>query len=154
MEIKVKGAREQLKKYSALPLAGVDCLARAVDQFEADYATLTDRANAWAVGDIASFRQLREKQLAPNCVQEMINTLLTEGFEHGTAMEAVVDRYKKDSTSAWKQQAEAWLHSTESALARNQSTFAVMRIESLLRPDGYLNQMRERGYQVEEPDAR
>jgi hypothetical protein len=87
-------------------------------------------------------------------VQEMINTLLTEGFEHGTAMEAVVDRYKKDLDSAWKQQAEAWLHSTESALTRNQSTFAVMRIESLLQPDGYLNRMRERGYHVEEPDAR
>jgi uncharacterized protein YbaP (TraB family) len=154
VELKVKGARELLKKYAGTPLAGVDCFARAVDQFEADYATLADRANAWATGDIASFRQLREKPLAPNCVTEMINGLLMEGFEHGTAMEAVVDRYKKEIESVAKQQAEAWLRSTESALTKNKSTFAVMGIESLLLPDGFLSQMRERGYRVEEPDRR
>jgi uncharacterized protein YbaP (TraB family) len=154
VELKVKGARELLKKYSSSPLAGVDCFARAVDLFEATYATLTDRANAWAAGDIASFRQLRDKQLAPNCVSEMTNALLTEGFERGTVMEAVVERYKKDLDSAWKQQVEVLLRSTESALTRNKSTFAVMRIESLLQPDGYPKYMRDRGYLVEAPDER
>jgi hypothetical protein len=69
-------------------------------------------------------------------------------------MEAVVDRHKNEIESVAKQQAEAWLRTTESALAKNKSTFAVMRIESLLSPDGFLSQMRERGYRVEEPDRR
>jgi uncharacterized protein YbaP (TraB family) len=154
VEIKIRGTRELLKKYSRTPLAGVECFTRAVNQFEGDLAALTSRANAWATGDVAKFRELHDYQLAPNCVGEMIGSLLAESFQKGTAMEAAIPKYQEELELATKQQIEAWLRATENALARNKATFAVMYIGSLLQPDGFLNRMRQLGYRVEEPDNR
>lgn len=154
VEIKIKGGRELLKKYSRTPLAGVECFTRTVDQFEGDLVTLTARANAWATGDVTMFRELHDYHLAANCVNELIDSLLAESFQKGTAMEKAIPKYKEELELATKQQAEAWYDTTENALARNQATFAVMQIGSLLWPDGFLNRMRQRGYRVEEPDDR
>jgi len=151
VEIKIKGGRDILKKFSQTPIAGVECLTKNVHQLESDLDTLRDRANAWATGDVETLHRLRDRKLAPDCASGLINTLIAGGFERGTAMEEVFQQFEKDLLEASQDQSRRWLEATESALARNTSTFAVMGIDSLLRPDGYLQRMRERGYQVEEP---
>ena len=45
-----------------------------------------------------------------------------------------------------------WLENADRALNNNDSTFAILRLRDLLRPDGPLSRLRERGYEVLEPD--
>ena len=40
---------------------------------------------------------------------------------------------------------------TEQALARNASTVAVLSIDQILKPDGYVAQLRAKGYVIEDP---
>jgi hypothetical protein len=47
--------------------------------------------------------------------------------------------------------AAAWLEAVEAALAANASTVAVLSIDQILRPDGFVAQLRARGYVVEDP---
>ena len=45
-----------------------------------------------------------------------------------------------------------WLEAAEQALQRNRVTFALLPMSELLRDDGYLTVLRQRGYQVVAPD--
>ena len=45
-----------------------------------------------------------------------------------------------------------WLENADRALSDNDSTFAILPLKDLLRPDGPLSRLRERGYEVLEPD--
>lgn len=52
---------------------------------------------------------------------------------------------------AEQQEDEEWMAAARGALAENQSTFAVQRIGNMQRVDSYLKQLRNLGYEVEEP---
>jgi hypothetical protein len=43
------------------------------------------------------------------------------------------------------------LSAVEQALASNASTVAVLSIDQILKPDGYVAQLRAKGYAVEDP---
>jgi flavin-binding protein dodecin len=45
----------------------------------------------------------------------------------------------------------AWVAAAEQSLARNASTVAVLSIDEILKPDGYVDQLRRKGYAVEDP---
>jgi flavin-binding protein dodecin len=45
----------------------------------------------------------------------------------------------------------AWLAAAEQALARNASTVAVLSIDEILKPDGYVARLRQKGYAIEDP---
>ena len=45
-----------------------------------------------------------------------------------------------------------WLENADRALSNNDSTFAILPLKDLLRPDGPLSRLRERGCEVLEPD--
>jgi hypothetical protein len=47
--------------------------------------------------------------------------------------------------------AEAWLAAVEQALARNTSSVAVLSVDQILKPDGYVAKLRARGYVIEDP---
>jgi hypothetical protein len=44
-----------------------------------------------------------------------------------------------------------WLEQAQSALARNEVTFAVLPMSQLLRADGYIAKLQARGYDVTTP---
>jgi hypothetical protein len=48
--------------------------------------------------------------------------------------------------------ARVWLEAAEKALAANRSTLALLPIDELLRDNGKLAKLREKGYQVQDPD--
>jgi hypothetical protein len=45
----------------------------------------------------------------------------------------------------------AWLAAVEAAVARNRSTVTVLSINQILEPDGFVAQLRARGYVIEDP---
>ena len=45
----------------------------------------------------------------------------------------------------------AWLAAAEQSLAHNASTVAVLSIDEILKPYGYVDQLRRKGYAIEDP---
>jgi hypothetical protein len=94
------------------------------------------RANAWATGDVARLHDLSHVDQASTCIAVVMNSQLAR---------------ERGWTDLPARAAAAWLDAAEHALARNPSTIAVLSIDRLLAPEGYLAALRAKGYTVEEP---
>lgn len=116
----------------------VPCLEMMVGIVEDGGSGLKRLANAWSVGDIPALRQLVPKYaLQPDHGESMCTEALYGGEQR--ANEFVARR------------TEAWLKEAERALRDNKSTMAVISMAELFAPDGYLAELRARGYKVVEP---
>jgi hypothetical protein len=111
------------------------CFEQQVRHMEEDLEAMKKRANAWAQGDVYTFREL---PLVDNDGDACLDLIL------GSSEEQLFT----DAAAALEQK---WLDTAEAALARNTSTFAILDIDELLRADGYLARLRERGYDIREP---
>lgn len=111
------------------------CFEQQVRHLEEDLANMKSRANTWAQGYVDEFRNIPLVGEESNaCVELVMGSSEQELLVDGNA------RIK-----------QAWLDAVEKALANNASTFAVLDINELIRPDGYLKALRERGYDIREP---
>jgi hypothetical protein len=45
-----------------------------------------------------------------------------------------------------------WLAAADAALSNNKQTFAMLPMEELLSPTGYLSKLKAQGYKVQSPD--
>jgi hypothetical protein len=134
--VKVKKPRDAIKDFKQAPLDDVECFAKTIERLESDLDRMRVRANAWASGDVTTLRQLAPVDNASACIAVVMN--------------AQVMRDRGYSDWPARRQA-AWLSAVEQALARNASTVAVLSIDQVLKPDGYVAQLRAMGYVVEEP---
>lgn len=116
----------------------VPCLELMLQIVEDGGSGMRRLANAWSVGDISALRQLVPLYALQPTHQESICTVALYGGEQ-RANEFVARR------------TEAWVGAAERALRENKSTMAVVSMAELFAPDGYLAELRARGYQVEEP---
>ena len=113
-----------------------ECLVATMMRLETDLAAMRDRANAWAVGDIDALRRLPSPSQQEACRAAVSsNPRLREQLDA-----AIVDIDK------------AWLAAAEQALRDNASSFAVLPMDELLRPDRRLAMLAARGYTVEPPE--
>ena len=120
--------------------ANVVCLERAVDVLEDGGTGVKRLANAWSVGDIETLR-------------ELVRTFSfsRDGFradECATAMRGG----QKEAREFETERKQGWLKEAERALKTNRSTMAVTLMTDLLSDDGYIAQLRARGYEVVEPE--
>jgi hypothetical protein len=107
----------------------LSCLEFVVDQLENQIGPLRARANAWATGNVAALRGL-PPELPTSC------NFLSDAF----GSQDLAERARK-----------AWIDAAESALSKNDVTFAILDVQELLAPEGHLAALRARGYAVEEP---
>jgi hypothetical protein len=136
LELKIDEPRAAIKDFKKAPLDDVECFARTIARLESDLELMRVRANAWATGDVTRLRELAPVDNASACIAVVMNAQVMQ------------DRGYTD----WPARAAAaWLDAVESAFARNASTVAVASIDRLLKPDGYLSQLRAKGYVVEDP---
>jgi hypothetical protein len=134
--VKVEKPRDAIKDFKRAPLDDVECFAKTIARLESDLDLMRVRANAWATGDVAKLRELAPVDNASACIAVVLSAQVMQ--ERGAA--------------DWPaRRAAAWLAAVEQALARNASTVVVLSIEQILKPDGYLAQLRARGYVVEDP---
>jgi hypothetical protein len=136
VELKVTKARAAIREFKSTPLDDLECFARTIQRLESDLELMRERANAWAVGDVARLRALVPVERASAC----IGVVLESGFMRERGYGDVLERVEA-----------AWLAAAEQALARNASTVALLSVDEILRPDGYLAELRKKGYEVEEP---
>ena len=98
---------------------------------------LTQRANAWATGDMKTLQSLMPQKNYEPCIVSAING----DFEKQLNIPDLPQRIES-----------AWMNAAEAALIRNRQTVAVLSMEQLLSTDGYLAKLKARGYIVRQPD--
>lgn len=134
--ITIKQPRQALKEFASTPLDDLECFGKTLDRIEADLGTMAARANAWAIGDIQTLRELPYGNQFTACSAAFSGAALAR--KHGVAdMAQQIERN--------------WMAAAEASLARNASTFATLPIAELLKPDGYLARLQAKGYEVEAP---
>lgn len=134
--ITIQRPRQALKEFAQTSLDDLDCFGKTMDRIESDLGTMVARANAWAIGDIQTLRELPYGNQFSACSAAFGSAALAR--KHGVAdMAGQIER--------------RWMQAAESALVRNRSTFASLPIAELLKADGYLEKLRARGYAVEAP---
>jgi len=137
---KTDDLRGQIKAFSRQKLADEECFARTVELTEAlsNKQVEDARARAWATGDLA---KLQELPPLPNpdvsCEQAIVNAL---------AMTTNVP------TDLREQMDELWFSAAGSAVTKNESTLAFVKMGDLLGELGLLESLRKRGYEVLAPN--
>lgn len=136
VEVKIVKAKAALKEFAATPLDDLDCLRRTIDRIEGDLGGMVARGNAWAEGDIDALRGLPYRNQFTACSAAFTEAALARKL----GIDDIAGRIER-----------RWTAEAEAALARNTSTFAVLPIAELLKPDGYLARLQAKGYVVVAP---
>lgn len=134
-----EGLRKQIKSLAREKLDDVECFARTVELVEAlsNKEVETERARAWATGDLARLQELPPlPDPAPSCDQAIVNAL---------AMATPVP------ADLGERMDELWFDAAGKAIAKNVSTLAFVPMSTLLGDNGYLDRLRRRGYAVLAP---
>jgi len=134
--VRIDKPRAAIKEFKQAPLDDVECFAKTIERLESDLDLMKVRANAWATGDVEKLRALAPVDNASACIAVALNAQVMQ------------DRGYTDWPA---RRAAAWLEAVEAALAANTSTVAVLAIDQILKPDGFVAQLRARGYVVEDP---
>lgn len=137
VEHEVKNPRSIAKKFKKSPLDDIECFARTLDRLETDLDAMRTRANAWATGDLTALRNLPYHDEREDCESAVLNSEMAQ--EHG--LQDVKNLMKTE-----------WLAAAETALAANESTFAMLPMAELYKKDGYLAALQAKGYAIERPE--
>ncbi|KQY51173.1 TraB/GumN family protein [Lysobacter sp. Root494] len=132
----LKNPKAALKEFRSEPLGDRECFDKMLANLETDVTRMAERANAWAVGDVDSLRNL------------------PLGDQYQACQKALTQASVAQKNGLGNYEAEvrvAWLSAAENAIANNAVSFAVLPMSELLKPDGYLADLEARGYLVEAP---
>jgi hypothetical protein len=113
--------------------AEIECFDTMLSSIERDLDGMAQRARAWALGDIEALRRFDYPDVVEDCLTFIGSA---EGLQQ--AIDGAEDK---------------WLGAAERALGANRTTFATLDMRELIRPDGLLARLRERGYAVREPSS-
>ena len=133
----IEDPREAIKAFKEAAPHDTTCFIRTLDSVEQDIPAMTARANAWATGDLQALRTLPDSDRRAACVAAVTGA----GFAQTLGLNDVPARLRT-----------TWLAAARKALATNAQTFALLPMQELLKPDGYLSALQAEGYQVEAPE--
>jgi hypothetical protein len=136
LQIEIDKPRQAIKQFKASSLQDIACFTTTLDRLETDLDAMRARATAWAVGDVDALRRLPYPDQFGACGSAILNSPVVQ------------DRGLQD---VFQRVESLWLEQAQSALARNEATFAVLPISQLLRADGYIAKLQARGYDVTTP---
>jgi len=137
-QLPMDNARTVLKNFKKSTLGDAACLARTMATLEQDIDAASQRANAWAKGDMDEMRKLDFASREEACSGALMNSA---AFDAEPEFKHMRTRAK-----------EKWIASAEKAIAANASTFAVLKIEDIFDPKGVISALATKGYMVEQPD--
>jgi len=137
VKVMIKDPKAALKEFRNAPVSDLACFDKMLVNLESDIARMTERANAWAVGDIAALRALPLGDQYQACQDALMQTTVAQ---------------KRGIGNAEAEVRQAWLTAAESAIANNAVSFSVLPMAELLKADGYLAALQAKGYAVESPE--
>jgi hypothetical protein len=136
VEVRIDKPRAAIKEFKQASLDDLECFAKTIERLESDLELMRVRANAWASGDVEKLRALAPVDNASACIAVALNA----------------EVLRQRGAGDWPaRRAAAWLEAVEAAFAANASTVAVLTIEQILRSDGYVAELRARGFVIEDP---
>jgi hypothetical protein len=133
----VADPKQALIDFSQTSLDDIECFSRTLDRIDGEIELMKLRANAWAVGELEILRSLPATDTSRECMQSVLQTRVAKqlGFD-----------------DLERQLREAWLKDVEAAIAKNESTFALLSMGLVVREDGFVAALAQRGYLVETPE--
>lgn len=136
IEVKVESPKEAIREFSRTGLDDAACFRGMLDHVESDLPALRNRAQAWARGDVIALREIGTRDASRACMDAVLESRLAEhlGFSD---LPARVD--------------QRWMESARAALQEHDTVFAVLPMAQILEADGYLEKLREEGYEIESP---
>lgn len=131
-EFKIAGLRDILDALKSLPPATEDkCVAASLATLETGLPRLIDRAKAWATGDVERIQQLPESREVAAC-----RAAITMESASGD-LYALLRR--------------TWIENMQQHLQHGGVTVAVVSMDMLLEPGGFLEALSSSGYNIEQP---
>lgn len=131
-------ASKLIKDFKKSSMQDVVCLTDTMDRIEHDLAAMRERANAWSTGNVAVIEKTDFVNRESSCDTAMKSNA---AFKNAAGFSMLDERVK-----------QAWIAEAERALASNSTTFAMLRMPDVLRPDGYLAALEAKGYTVQKPE--
>lgn len=136
VKIDIGNPKQTLRDFEQTPRAAdIACLEATMRRLETDLGNMKLRANAWAVGDLETLERLPAPDQVSKCV---------EAFTSGPGLQQKLDAGRERYFAAW-------LAAVESALSRNDVSFATLPMSELLGTSGRLAKLQAKGYAVERP---
>lgn len=137
--IKTDQIRTKIKEFQRESLADTECFGATISFVEAlsNRETEAARAHAWATADLAALDALPP---LPNYQLPCVMAFMGSQVARETIPTDIRERLN-----------DLWIADAERALGANQTTFAIVPLTKLTRADGYLAQLRARGYLIEAP---
>jgi len=136
VQLEIDKPRAAIKEFKKSPLSDIECFAKTIERLETDLDVMRTRANAWARGNVKALLEMTHVDQASACIAAVMDSQLVQ------------ERGLRDVPTRL---ADAWVAAAEAGLAKNKSTFAVLSIDEILKPDGYVAKLQAKGYTVEEP---
>lgn len=136
--VEIQHPGDAIKAFKAAAPSDLECFNRTLDSIEHDLPAMTQRANAWATGDLEELRRLPDSHRRDACV----TAVTSAGFAQQLGLADVPAKV-----------ADTWLAAARQALADDPVSFAMLPMEELLSPGGYLAKLAAQGYTVEAPAA-
>ena len=155
--VRVENPKGILKSAQNIDLPDLDCFIRHLDLVEAQVERAREVANAWATGDIQKLRtlhpprSLRESIRGEGCAFTLIDAFSEGDTKDAAHMKKTMADLEWHGEQASLQAQIDWVAAAQKSIGKNVSTFAVLPVADLFRPDGPLEKLRALGYTVEEP---
>lgn len=131
-EFKIAGLRDILDALKTLPPATEEkCVAASLATLETGLPRLIERARAWATGNVELIQSLPESKEVAAC-----RAAITMESASGD-LYALLRR--------------TWIDNMKQHLQQGGVTVAVVSMDMLLEPGGFLDALRAGGYQIEQP---
>lgn len=119
------------------PMDDQNCLSTVLDAVDHDLAQTTARANAWATGDLDGLKAVLMQTQEGGC----LSGIDTSPFAKAAGMSGMQQHID-----------QSWLAHAKQALTQNTQTFALLPMEQLFMPNGYLSALQAEGYTVQAQD--
>ncbi|MBB3228652.1 uncharacterized protein YbaP (TraB family) [Luteibacter sp. Sphag1AF] len=135
--VEVEEPRKVIKAFKAADLEDAACFHQTLENVDKRLNTLTERANAWATGDVPALSAM----LAQDRWETCLNAVGEAGVAKQLGLNDVVGRLES-----------TWLDAVTTAMSTHKQTFAMVPMSLLVRPHGPLEKLAQRGYTVTAPD--
>jgi hypothetical protein len=136
-QLVLKDPRHAVRSLVDTSMNDQQCLSHVLDALDHDLLQATERANAWATGDIGALRSVLSEAQEDSC----LSTLDSSQFAMALGLDDMERRVRMN-----------WIDMAEHAIDKNQQSFAVLPMHELLATDGYLSALQSDGYGVQAPD--
>jgi uncharacterized protein YbaP (TraB family) len=131
-EVKIAGVGDLVDALKTMPPATENiCVDASVLTVESGLPRLIDRARAWATGDVASIESHPEPAEVDACLKAL---------DSGASSGDLLGRIRR-----------TWLAAMVTYLQNPGTTIAVVNMDLLLAKGGLLDELKQRGYEIEAP---